>query len=95
MDKYILSEVCYRNGFADGQSAPIYYVTGPLELVKTMSHELEAVKNEIESLTVCNGWLLTIYEFIPDSWNEPQLITEYVWEANENKYVERNLNLKN
>lgn len=95
MDKYTLSEVCYMNGFTDGQNAPIYYATGSMELVRTMSHDLEAIKGEIEMLPESIGWLLTIYEATPNTWDEPRLIAEFEWNDIEHKYIERNLNLKN
>lgn len=94
MDEYTLSEVCYMNGFANGQNAPIYYATGSMELVRTMSHNLEAVEGEIETLSNSIGWLLTIYEATPNTWDEPRLVSEFEWNDIEHKYVKRNLNLK-
>lgn len=95
MDEYTLSEVCYRNGFIDGQNATIYYATGPMELVCTVSHDLRAIEGEIKQLNNSIGWLLTVYEATPNTWDEPRLVAEYEWNDIEHKYVKRNLNLKN
>lgn len=89
MDNYTLSEVCYKNGFAAGQSAPIYIAADPMNLVNSASHSLEAMKNEILILDKAYGWLITIYEIIPDCWRNYNIVAEFEWNYDKNKYVER------
>ena len=40
MDEFILSEVCYKNGFKDGQNTPVYVLIGFGELPCTVSHDI-------------------------------------------------------
>lgn len=93
MDKWFLSEICYKNGFHDGIMSPIYVAIGPLEVIKTMSHDLEALQGEIKASDL-NGSIIDIYEYLPDTWNEPTLISQYDWSLKEHRYIKRE-NLKN
>lgn len=93
MSDSILSEVYYENGFSDGACAPMYVAIGPLNLIKTMSHDFEALCNEIEQSTL-NGSIIDVYEFIPNTWNKSTFMRAYDWSMEERRYIER-LPLKN
>ena len=88
MDEQILSEVCYQNGFKDGIISPIYVAIGPLEVIKTMSHDLETLQREIEASGL-NGSIIDIYEYLPDTWDAPILISQYDWSLEEHRYIKR------
>lgn len=65
MDKFTLSEVCYKNGFKDGQSAPIYILVDNFGLCKAVSHS----KESLESLLKVSYFIedtLYIEKFNPD-----------------------------
>ena len=93
MNDWTLSEVCYKNGFCDGRMSPIYVAIGPLEVIKTMSHDLEALQGEIETSGL-NGSIIDIYEYLPDTWEKPTLISQYNWSLDKHQYIKRE-NLKN
>ena len=88
MDEWILSEVCYKNGFHDGIMSPIYIAIGPLGVIKTMSHDLGALQGEIEA-SALNGSIIDIYEYLPDTWEKPTLICQYDWSLEEHRYIKR------
>ncbi len=93
VNKKVLSEVYYKNGFFDGAMAPMYIAIGPLEVIKTMSHDLEALQGEIETSSL-NGSIIDIYEYLPNTWEKPTLISQYDWSLEEHRYIKRK-NLKN
>ena len=93
MNDWTLSEVCYKNGFHDGIMSPIYVAIGPLEVIKTISHDLEALQGEIETSGL-NGSIIDIYEYLPDTWEKPTLISQYDWSLDKHQYIKRE-NLKN
>ena len=50
VNEKVLSEVYYKNGFLDGAMAPMYIAIGPLEVIKTMSHDLKHFKERLKLL---------------------------------------------
>lgn len=89
MDNYTLSELCYKNGFAAGQATPIYIAADPTNLVNSVSHSFETMKNEILSLGRAYGWLITVYEVIPDCWRNYNVVAEFEWDYGKSRYIER------
>lgn len=93
MTEGIVEEVYYMNGFSDGTCAPIYVAIGPLNSIKTMSHDFETLCNEIEQ-SALNGSIIDVYEFIPNTWNKSTFMRAYDWSMKEHRYIEH-LPLKN
>lgn len=84
----------YLNGFKDGQAAPIYFATGLMGFVQTMTHDLEALQGEIEGAASQITNSILIYKFIPNTWEAPKFECAYDWDVEEKKYIKRNY-LKN
>lgn len=84
----------YQNGFRDGQAAPIYFATGLMGFIQTMTHSLEALQGEIEGAESPITNSILVYEFTPDTWKTPKFVSAYDWDVEKNKYIKRNY-LKN
>lgn len=79
----------YQNGFKDGQAAPIYFATGLMGFIQTMTHDLEALQGEIECAASPKTNSILIYKFLPDTWEAPKFICAYDWNVEKKRYIKR------
>ena len=86
MNEWTLSEVCYKNGFRDGQESDVYIVTNPYGVIYSASHDLDSVITEIEALDDFKTITLSIYSVKPDAWDMANFITSYDWNLKNKRY---------
>ncbi len=94
MNEWTLSEVCYKNGFRDGQESDIYIVTNPYGDIYSASHDLDSIITEIDNLTEFKTIILSIYSIKPDIWGMGEFVVSYDWNFKTKRY-EKTSELKN
>lgn len=85
MDNFTLSEVCYKNGFKDGQSAPIYILVDNFGICKGVSHSKECLESLIKSSYFIED-ALYIEKFNPDVITQGSNEQVYNWNYKTHSY---------
>lgn len=85
MDEFTLSEVCYKNGFKDGQSAPIYLLISKYGICIAASHN----KENLEALIVADCFIddmLELEKIEPDVLDKVSIERVYNWNYRQHRY---------
>lgn len=85
MDNFTLSEVCYKNGFKDGQSAPIYILVDSFGICKAVSHSKECLESLMKSSYFIED-VLYIEKFNPDVIIQGSIEQIYHWNYKTHSY---------
>lgn len=85
MDEFTLSEICYKNGFKDGQSTPIYVLISKYGICIAASHS----KENLEALIAADCFIddmLELQKIEPDALDKVSVEDVYVWDYRKHKY---------
>lgn len=85
MDEFTLSEVCYKNGFKDGQSTPIYILVDSFGICKAVSHSKECLESLMKSSYFIED-ALYIEKFNPDVITQGSIEQIYHWNYKTHSY---------
>lgn len=85
MDEFTLSEVCYKNGFKDGQNTPIYILSDNFGITRAVSHS----KESLEALLKANDFVadaLFIEKFNSNEIDQNSVERVYNWNYRKHRY---------
>lgn len=85
MDEFTLSEVCYKNGFKDGQSALIYVILNRQGRIRAISHDYNYLKSLVEESQYF-GDVVSIRKYTPDILTDGTLYKGFFWDYTEKQY---------
>lgn len=86
MDEFTLSEVCYKNGFKDGQSAPIYVFLNLQGRIQAISHDFDCLKSLVEKSEYL-GDVVSIKKYTPDILTNGIHSKSFFWDYTEKQYI--------
>lgn len=85
MDEFTLSEVCYKNGFKDGQSATIYTFIDLQGRLRAISHDYNCLKSLVEESEYF-GDVVSIRKYTPDILTTGAAHKCFFWDYKEKQY---------